>query len=301
MLGRCALAVAALAVACGPDANERTKPDRATEPRIVALAPAASEMLVALGAEDRIVGIGNWVREPEQLLRLPRVGAYDTPNIERLIELGATLVVTADSQAAAAAHARLESLGVSVLALNTDTHEGIFRSLARLGAAIGREARARELGGTMRREIDRLRVESATLPRRRVLVVVGRDPLYAAGPGSHLDEMIRVAGGVNVLEDATSSYVQASRESVLARMPEVIIDLSDNRPGALRGRQAGEWVHFDFLPAVVENRVWLVDPQRLAIPGMRLVEMSRLVARLVHPEALGAPDPHEWLVPATRR
>ena len=127
------------------------------------------------------------------------------------------------------------------------------------------------------------------LPRRRVLCAVGRDPLYAAGPGSHLDELLRAAGGENVLADAGAPYVLASLEAVLARRPEVIVDLSDNRAGAPRGVVAGDWARWPFLPAVVDGRVYQVDPVRLAIPGPRLAEMAELLARAIHPERFGSP------------
>jgi iron complex transport system substrate-binding protein len=145
----------------------------------------------------------------------------------------------------------------------------------------------------MRQRLDELRRAAVGLPRRRVLVVVGRSPLYVAGPGSHLDEMIEAVGGVNVADDAPSPYHRVSTETVLERMPEVIVDLSDNRPDAPRGRTAGDWGRWSFLPAVRQDRVYRVDPSRLAIPGIRLPEMTRLMARLVQPEAFGEADPAE--------
>jgi iron complex transport system substrate-binding protein len=126
------------------------------------------------------------------------------------------------------------------------------------------------------------------LTRRRVLVVVGRDPLYVAGPGSHVDEMIRLAGGANVAHDALAPYQQVSLEVILERMPEVIIDASDNRPGSPRGRQTGRWGEWPFLPAVQDERVYWVDPGLLLIPGLRLPEMTLLAGRLIHPETFGA-------------
>jgi hypothetical protein len=70
----------------------------------------------------------------------------------------------------------------------------------------------------------------------------------------------------------------------------VIVDVSDNRPGAPRGRVAGEWSRYTFLPAVQSNSVYQIDPARLVIPGIKLPEMTRLMGRLVHPEVFGAAD-----------
>ena len=138
-----------------------------------------------------------------------------------------------------------------------------------------------------------MRARAAAAPARRVLVVVGREPLYVAGPGSHLDELLRAAGGENVAADALSPYQLLSLEAALARRPEVIVDSSENRPGAMRGRALGDWGRWPFLPAVAERRVYFVDPVRLSIPGPRLGEMAELLARLIHPEVFGEASPAE--------
>jgi ABC-type Fe3+-hydroxamate transport system substrate-binding protein len=120
-----------------------------------------------------------------------------------------------------------------------------------------------------------------------VLFVVGRDPIYAAGKGSHIDSLIDAAGGTNVAADARSPYPQLALEAVLARRPEVILDSSNNAPGAPLGRLPGWWASWPFLPAVAERRVYYLEPARLSVPGPRLDRMVELMAKLVHPEIFG--------------
>jgi ABC-type Fe3+-hydroxamate transport system substrate-binding protein len=98
-----------------------------------------------------------------------------------------------------------------------------------------------------------------------------------------------------VAHDALAPYQQLSIEAVLERAPEVIVDASDNRPGAPRGRLAGAWGRWDFLPAVRAERVYQVDPSRLVIPGLRLPEMARLMGELIHPESFGEAEPADFL------
>jgi iron complex transport system substrate-binding protein len=271
---------------------------RQDEPRIVVLSPAAAEMLEALDALDRVVGIGDFGPWPAAIEALPRVGGYDSPNVERLLELRCGLLVTARSEAAAVSHRRLAELGIRVEALDTGTYAGLLASLRRLGELLGNEPAAAAAEQEMRAQLDALATEAADLPARTVLFVVGRDPLYVAGPGSHVDEMLGIAGGVNVAHDALSPYQQVSLEVILERMPEVIIDASDNRPGALRGRRPGAWGAWEFLPAVQQDRVYWVDPGLLLIPGLRLPEMTRLTGRLIHPERFGAVSDDELRLPA---
>jgi iron complex transport system substrate-binding protein len=284
-----ALAALLAPCACGLGERPSVDPHPGAPQRIVVMAPAAAEMLEALGATGSIVGVGDFVGDPPAVKDLPRVGAYNAPNVERVLELRADLFLTSASEAAATAHGRLQALGLRVVALDTSTHHGLFSSLAELGRLLGLEERAGALEQRMRAELDAIRRTADGLPRRRVLFVVGREPLYVAGPGSHLDEMIALVGGVNVLHDATAPYQRVSMEAVLERMPEVIIDASDNRAGAPRGRLAGDWGRWPFLPAVREQRVWWVDPSRLVIPGMRLPEMTARIGRLIQPEAFGEP------------
>jgi len=253
------------------------------------LAPALAEMVDALGETDRVVGIGEFGPWPAALAEAPVVGGYDRPSVERVLELRADALLTSDSRAADDANARLVDLGVRVVALDTSTYDGVFRALRDVGALFGRDDRAAEIARGMRSELDALHERAADLEPRRVLFVVGRDPFFVAGPGSHIDEMIRIVGGRNVMEDARSPYQQVSLETALARLPEVIVDASDNTPGA-----AGHddfWQRFDFLPAVREGRVYSVDPGRLVIPGLRLPAMTRLMGRLIHPERFGPPEP----------
>jgi iron complex transport system substrate-binding protein len=255
--------------------------------RIVVVAPAAAEMLEALGALELVVGIGDFVSEPASIAGLPRVGAYDSPNVEIVLSLGADLLVTVASEAGTPAHGRLEALGVPVLALDTATYDGVFAALAELGAAIGRDEEASALAQRIREELRTIAERVEKLERRSVLFVVGRNPVYVAGPGSHVDEMITLAGGTNVVHDALSPYLRVSMEAILERAPDVIIDTSDNRPDAPLGRHAGDWARWEFLPAVREERVYRVAPSRLVIPGIRLPEMTRLMSRLIHPEVFG--------------
>lgn len=257
------------------------------------MAPAAAEMLASLGLLDELVGVGDFVDWPPQVRSLPRLGPYHAPSAELVLGLRVNLLVTSRSAAASSSVARLRDLGVRVLELETTTYEGTLAALVELGRAVGKEREARGLLQQMRARMDALARRAATLARRRVLFVVGRDPLYVAGPGSHIDEMIAAAGGENIAHDVASAYQLASVEAMLERMPEVIIDTSDNRPGALRGHENGSWGQWPFLPAVTAKRVYWVDPGRLVIPGPRLPEMAELLAKMIHPEVFGAPAPGE--------
>ncbi|MEO8505099.1 MAG: helical backbone metal receptor [Acidobacteriota bacterium] len=255
--------------------------------RIVVMAPSAAEMLGALGLSEQVVGIGDFVSEPRQLAKLPRIGAFDAPNLESVLALHATHFVTARQVAGSASLAKLRALGIQVIELDTSTFDGTLLAMKSLGAELGAGDRAAALVHTIENQVAEVRRRSLGALRKRVLFAVGREPLYVAGPGSHIDALIRAAGGENIAADATSPYPQVSLEAMLARRPEVILDSADNRPGLPLGRELGAWAQWPFLPAVAERRVYALDPACISVPGPRLGEMAQLMAKLVHPEIFG--------------
>jgi len=287
--GAAALALA-LAAACAAPPRQGA----AAAPRLAVLAPAAAETLALLGAGDLVVAVGDWVTAPPELAARPRLGAYDAPSRERLLELRVDTLVTTASAAGRAGRAELPALGIDVVELDTDSVAGTLASIATLGRLVGREASAAELIDGIEAELAAVAGRAAGAPRRRALVVVGREPLYVAGPGSFLDELLNLAGGENVAADAGAPWAQVSLEAMLARRPEVIVDSADNRSGAPRGALAGSWARWPFVPAVRDGRVYHLDPVRLTIPGPRLGEVAARLGRLLHPERFGPPSADDF-------
>jgi len=283
----------ALAVACtGPEPI----PEPETEPaRVVVFAPSGAEILAELGLSQQIVGVGDFVDWPPEMRSLPQVGSFLSPNVEAVLALEADLVITTRGETPVPQLDRLEQLGVGRMELPTDTYEGLLESILRVGERLGRAERAKALAGKMRSQMEDIAERVEGVGRPRVVFVVGRDPLYVAGPGSHIDQMIATAGGTNIFGDALSPYQLVSVEAMLERLPEVILEASDNRPGAPRGRLAGTWGAWSFLPAVENERVFWLDPGRLSTAGPRLPENTELLGRLIHPEIFGEPTERDFL------
>lgn len=278
-----------LSLSCACPVHEPEPGAGPPQVRLVVISPSAAEMLAEIGLADRIVGIGDFVSRPNRLTVLPRVGSYNRPNVERILELRCDILITVRSDAARASSQRLRQLGVEVLELDTSRWEGTRQAMLALGRRFEREDEARRTLQSLDRALDQVRRLAENSDRPGVLMVVGRDPLYVAGPGSHLDTLILTAGGRNVAADSPAPYQLVSMEAMLQRLPDVIIDASDNGPDAIRGRRAGPWGTWDFLPAVRNNQVFWVDPDRLVIPGIRLPAMAERMGRFLHPEVFGEP------------
>ena len=264
-------------VACGAPASP---PDEDAAPQRVAIyAPSAAEVLIRLGLTDRIVGVGGYGDWPEPLADRRRIGSFDQPDIEALLELDTDLVLTTVSVNAAEAYSRIERVGIAVEPLSTSTFDGVLQTIRQLGERFDRSEAADQMITEIETGLQRVRERAASMPVRRVLFAVGSDPLYVAGPGSHLDELIRLVGAENVAADADAPYQRFSIEAILERAPEVIIDTSD---------QADRWQRWPTVPAVQQGHVHAVDGSLLVVPGARLVEMAETMFELVHGEAIGS-------------
>jgi iron complex transport system substrate-binding protein len=255
--------------------------------RIVSLAPSATEILFAIGAGDRLVGVCSFCDHPAGVAAVPRVGTFTSPSIEAIVAARPDLVIGARGPATVGAVAAVGRLGVPVLLVEDTTLDAVWTAIAEIGRRTGREDAAAALASELRGRLDRVRARLAGVAPRRVLVVVGQTPLIVAGVGTFVDDLIHVAGGVNVAADTGQPWPRLSIETVLARAPEVIIDTAlDHEEGADRGL----WDRFPTLPAVRDSRVHAYGSFAALRGGPRLAEAAEDFARLIHPEIEGPPD-----------
>jgi iron complex transport system substrate-binding protein len=187
--------------------------------RIVSLAPAISENLFAMGAGGVIVGVTTADAYPPAVTRLPRVGDFGTPAVERIRALRPDLAIVDMAKPERTTVENAERrLKVRVFVQKSTRYDDVPRHLTQLGMLIGREKQA----ATLARSMQATKAQAARIvagkPRVTVFVEVGSSPLYAAGPGSFVDDLIRLAGGVNVVK-GTNPYPQYSKESLLAANP----------------------------------------------------------------------------------
>jgi len=261
--------------------------------RIVSTAPSATEMLYALGLGDRVVGVTTFCHYPPDAAKKPKIGDYLHPSLETIVGLRPGLVV---SETTGVRHAeRLRALNLNVLEIDDATLAGIYDSIRRIGQAAGVPARAEALCSQMRAQLDAIHTKVARLPRRRVLFLVGRTPgriedLVAAGRRSHLNELIEIAGGDNVFRDSVAAYGKIPLEELLSRNPEVIVDMGEmsETVGVTEAQKRAVvalWNRYPALAAVREHRVYAVASDIFVVPGPRVVEAARALARMLHPEA----------------
>jgi iron complex transport system substrate-binding protein len=266
---------AAIEVTRGEGVREHSPPQR-----IVSLTPSNTEIICALGAADRLVGISTYCDYPEEIAHLPRVARFIDADGDAIAKLRPDLVVTS-SHLQKAIVADLVERDLAVLALNPTRLEEVFRDIVMLGVLVGAEARAHALVAQMRAQVLDVVARAHALPRRpRVYLEEWGKPLIPAG--WWLAEFIEAAGGVNALPHIDSRRHSSERRIDVAAIadadPELILVSWPGVRSDTPRRRALERPEWREVAAVRRGHVYTVDDWLLHRPGPRVVDGLRAIA-----------------------
>jgi len=238
------------------------------------------EVLLDIGAGDRIVGVSDSPDNPPEVADLPTIGPAYSPSVEAILALEPDLVLGAWG----AVRDQLEAAGVIVLTTGRPggliiSVPDIFATIRTVGTAVGNLEQAERLIGRIAEEI--VEIEGLVLGlepvRTAFLYMMAPDtPPYAAGSGSIENELILRAGGVNVFADVVG-FPQVSLEELLARDPQVIFTDPAQVENILKSRL------LEGLSAVRERRVYGIKASEVV--STRVARALRKMAELLHPEA----------------
>jgi iron complex transport system substrate-binding protein len=277
--------LAAATTVCGPLCAQAPK-------RIVSTAPSITELLYALGLGDRVVGVDRFSRFPPEALQKPKIGDYVNPNLETIASLRPDLVIIPVNPVKLAE--RLAVLRLKVLEIDQDTIAKLYESFRIVGEAVGARAQAAKLASTVQGQLEAVRKRAAPLKKTRMMFVIGRTPnrldgLIVVGQASYLNEIIALAGGENVFRDAVAPYPGVSLEEVLARNPDVIVDMGDMADtvgvtDAHKREVTSLWDRLSSVAAVKQHRVYAVASDVYVEPGPRVVDAAKAFLEMLHPE-----------------
>lgn len=249
--------------------------------RVIALIPAATELVLTLGAGDRLVARTDYDTQPE-LRALPSVGGGLTPSLEWLVERRPELVIAWPDGASRSVVGRLTESGVAVYGARLESVEAVLDMTRDVGALLGRSARADSLVANIEARLTAVAARTAGLVRPRVLYVVSRDPVYIAGPGSFIDELLALAGAENVFADAPDGWPQVALEEVVARQPDIIL-IPDEPADAGHAAALAGLPGWRDLEAVRAGRVFTLPGELFNRPGPRIAETAERLASVLHP------------------
>lgn len=254
--------------------------------RIVSLSPSTTETVFAIGAGSTMVGRSRYCDYPPEVTTLPQVGGYVDPSFEAILAQEPDLVIGARGPAGSALADKLVARGVATYFPPTESFDAIDAMIAGLGQRTGRVEAARATVEEIHEELARIERAVASAPKTRVLVVFGIEPLSVAGPGSFPDEMIRRAGGSNVVVEG-GAYPAINIERVLALDPDVIVNaaMMEERASERLRKDAPGWSR---VRAMQAGHVETIKEEAVLRPGPRIADGVALLARALHPEATAA-------------
>ena len=264
----------------------RARPDdaAAAPPRIVSISPSTTETVFAIGAGPRLVGRSRYCNHPPEVTQLPQVGGYVDPSFEAILALRPKLVVGARGPAGNALATKLEARGIQTYFPETESFAAIDAMIFGMGERTSRVQDAQQTVNAIHADLAEVEARVKSLPKTRMLLVFGLAPLSVAGPSSFAGEMIRRAGGENVVVEG-GAYPTIGVERVLVLDPDVIINaamMEEHASERLRPGAPG----WEKVRAVNSGHVTTITDEAVLRPGPRIADGLRLLARALHPEAV---------------
>lgn len=259
-----------------------------TPERIVSLSPNLTHIIYALGALDNVVGVTIFSDFPPETSNLPKVGGWVNPNYEAIVALKPDLVVLMKDQNTIFGQ-KIRNLGLKTLVTDSNNSvEDILDTITLMGKLLGKETEAKKLTASMQSSLDEIKERSEGLPKKSLLLVVGRNPgtmedIYVIGRDNYINELIELAGGENVVQNKRLS-IKISKEAILTYDPDVIIEI--NHEQVDKEKEILEtWSTLKESRAVKNGQVYILPSTVLLHPSQTIVEGTRVLADILHPES----------------
>jgi iron complex transport system substrate-binding protein len=285
-LTRRAFVTSMISLALTTRLSAQTKPAR-----IVSTAPSITEALFALGLGNQVVGVSRFCDFPPEVQKLPKVGTYIKPDPEAIARLAPNLVILQGNPTELTN--RLDALHIAFVEVPHGTLKNVFTGIEIIAKAAGYPERAAPLVSRIQAGLDAIQTKAKALPCPRVMIIADRrqgmlTDLVAIGPDNYVNEILQIAGGVNVLaKPGLPHYPRISLETVLRENPEVLIDLSGTQESeadrqAARAASLALWRQNGELTAVRNNHVYVGTTNALLVPGPRTVEAAQRLFDYLH-------------------
>lgn len=190
--------------------------------RVVSLMPTVTDLVIALGHADRLIARTEYDVDP-RIAQLPSIGGGLTPSVEWLASQRPDLVVSWPDNASRSLVGKIEALGIPVYTARTEVVADALRTIRNLGVLLAATSSADSLARSLTAALDSIRAAAAGKRPVRAAYVLAVQPPTVAGPGTFIDELIRIAGGENVFGDITRPWPEVNLEEIIRRDPDVII------------------------------------------------------------------------------
>jgi len=243
--------------------------------RAVSLAPNLTEMVFAIGAGDRLVGVTTYCNYPEEAKAIQKVGDTLNPNMESIIALKPDVVLVSTASQIENFTKTLDQNGIAVFVTNPNSIDSVNSNLLKLGSVFDKTEAVQTLVESLRKRSATAAVADKNRDRLRVLVQLETETIFTVGKSSFITDIIDKAGGKSVTDNVDSPYFPLSKETAVALKPDVII-LSDSE----NNRRPNDV--FKDSPAVKNGHILRVNADILSRPGPRLVDALEQISNYLN-------------------
>lgn len=261
--------------------------DKAPE-RIVSTSPSETEILFALGLGDKIVGVSDFDNYPEEAKSKPKVGGVSKPNEEAIIAANPDLVIGGVSMQEDVAE-KFRSLELNLYKTEPKNIDDVLNNILQIGIITNSQQKAEELVARMKEDIRRVTEAADSLKEEeKRKVYIEFSPGWTVGKGEFMDELITMAGGVNIASDI-EGWSEISEEKVIQDNPDVILytaDIVDDKSGKPLEELIKSRSGWNKIAAIQEGRMTALDGDILSRPGPRITQALVLIAEAVYPDLM---------------
>ncbi len=264
------------------EAGPNNPPGRSV--RIVSLAPNLTEILFALDLGDKIVAVCDDSDYPPKAKKLKKIGSFFKPSTEAVISCEPDLVITLWFPEQKAVAESLQRLDYNVVTVELQEMRQLAPAIEKISRAAGAEEAGERLNKQINIQLEQINREYRTTQKPKVLWVLQSEPIRVAGTKTFINEIIEMAGGQNSVGPTLQQYPQLGTETLLTCNAEVIIHSAMSKSNLAKEQKAAEhfWVKFPDLPAVKNNRIYVIDADTILRLGPRLPQGIKKVAELLH-------------------
>ena len=258
--------------------------------RIISLAPNITEMIYAIGAEDKLVARSHACNFPEAVYELPEIETYPNIDKEQILAHKPDLVLATDEILPVETVLFFEQFNIPVYFQIFDSIGDIYRHIDLVGKLTQREHAAKNLVDSLSGIEKKIVSETSDEIKYPTIMLISVDPLIVVGGGSFMNELITNAGAKNVFADKPEKYPEVTAEEVIASNPEYILIPSRFASGNILNELISLHPEFEYLPAVELGHVFDdLNPDLIYRPGPRSVYGLAWITRTLHP-SINAPD-----------
>ena len=238
--------------------------------RIVSLSPSNTEILFALGAGDKVVGVTSYCDYPEEAKTVEQVGTFEGPNMELIKKVQPDVVLAGYIQEESVK--AIEAMGITVIVTEAESFEAIYQSIGLIGKITGTDAKAEEIVGGMKSKIAEIEAKTKDKKKPTVFYVVWADPLTTAGSNTFINDVIKAAGGINTAEKV-ESWAKYSAEELIKDNPEMLVAALHSTDKGMNKEDLSKNQVFGKLESVKQGKVYVMsDDNVISRPGPRIVQ-----------------------------